>query len=315
MSELREITYPCRIDQSRQKAMFQPASGSEPRPLLVGLHTWSFGCSTGWERYADACAQKNWHFIYPDFRGKNDRPVGCGSEYVVADIVDAVRHAQAELSVDPARIYLTGGSGGGHATLLLAARKPELWAAASAWCPISSLSAWHGHCDGEARFSAYARHIEQACGGDPRHSAAAFLEAQKRSPLPYLTAARLPLDISTGIHDGHTGSVPIGHAIRAYNQLAAPADRIGAEDIRLMEESETVPEHLAWRETDPAFVGYPVLLRRQSGQVRLTIFSGGHDILTGPAFTWLEKQRLGQAADWSVSASTVAVAGSQELSR
>ena len=70
-------------------------------------------------------------------------------------------------------IYIIGGSGGGHAALLLAARYPELWTAVSAWCPISDIAAWHKQC--QDRALRYAKDIEQICGGDPQIAAAKII--------------------------------------------------------------------------------------------------------------------------------------------
>ena len=39
--KLIEISYVCSADNTYQNAYIQKAFGSEPRPLLVPLHTWS----------------------------------------------------------------------------------------------------------------------------------------------------------------------------------------------------------------------------------------------------------------------------------
>ena len=236
--------------------------------------------------------------IFPKFRGPNWQPEGCGSELVVSDLEDAVAYMKNTVPVAPARVYLTGGSGGGHCSLLMAGRRPDLWTAVSAWCPISDIALWHNQS--RARKSAYADHIESACGGNPAESAKALLEARKRSPLSWLVNAAgiVPVDISTGIHDGHTGSVPVGQAIRAYNILAEEKDRISEPDIAFIEENEQIPPHLAVPEQDPAY-GRKIHLRRQSRSVRLTLFEGGHDMLPEPAFEWLERQSSDCPPDWS----------------
>ena len=48
-----------------------------------------------------------------------------------------------ELPVDPSRVYLTGTSGGGYMSLLLAGRSHKAFAAVSAWVPISDLIVWY----------------------------------------------------------------------------------------------------------------------------------------------------------------------------
>lgn len=299
MLDVKEILYPCKIDQSMQEAQFFQAAGSEPRPLVVCLHTWSGDhCQETYHRFAELAQLKNWHMIFPEFRGPNWQPEGCGSELVVSDLEDAVVYMKNTVPVDPARVYLTGGSGGGHCSLLMAGRRPDLWTAVSAWCPISDIVLWH--TQSRARKNAYADHIGSACGGDPAESAKALLEARKRSPLSWLVNAAgiVPVDISTGIHDGHRGSVPVGQAIRAYNILAAEQDRISEPDIAFIEEKEQIPSHLGVPEQDPAF-GHKIHLRRQSRSVRLTLFEGGHDMQPEAAFEWLERQAADRQPDWS----------------
>ena len=298
---IREILYDCKIDQTRQPAMFRAAEGNDPRPLLVGLHTWSYDHTDHYEKFASICEQSNWNFIFPEFRGPNWRPEACGSDFVVSDLEDAVRYVCKTANVDKKRIYLCGGSGGGHCSLLLAGRRPDLWTAVSSWCPISDLVAWHRQCRGGS-YAHYAEHIEAVCGGDPQCDSAARQEAVKRSALTHLAgAAGLPLDISTGIYDGHRGSVPVSQAMNAFNLLAKPEDRFRKEEIECIVRTETIPPHLAAHETEPLYgLEHPLLLRRVSGSVRLNLFEGAHDMLNDAAFAWLEKQRRNCPPDWSV---------------
>lgn len=299
MVGLKKINYPCTIDNSLQPAYCLLASGAAARPLLVALHTWSSTCEIGIENYYDLCREKNWHLIYPEFRGPNNTPSACGSDLVVSDIADAAIYMCSSHAVDESRVYLCGGSGGGHATLLIVGRRPELWTAASAWCPISDVAAWHRECL-HTRHQGYAAHIEKACGGSPLNCAAAWKEALQRSPLTYLKkTCPVPVDINTGIHDGHTGSVPISHAIHAYNLLASREDEITDEDIKYMVDRERVPEHLLWSEEDQAYGSKKVYLRKQSNMVRLSLFEGGHDLISWAAFEWLERQQKGKPADWA----------------
>lgn len=286
-----------------QPALIWTASGSEARPLAVCLHTWSYGLEQDSAHYLEQCRARNWHFIYPHFRGPNWNPEACGSDLVVSDLECAVAYMKEHYPVDEHRIYLIGGSGGGHASLLMAGRKPELWSAVSSWCPISDLGAWYGQTRRKKKDPAkrdYDNHIYEACGGDPLCSPEAAEQARHRSPLTWLKNAKgtVIVDIGTGIHDGHTGSVPVSHAILAYNEIAEPEDRICPEDIDYITETEKIPAHLQFRGEDPAYGSHKVLLRRTSGRVRLTIFEGGHDILTEPAFGFLENQTSGRDPVW-----------------
>lgn len=313
---LTEISYPCKFDNSMQPAMFRCSNASEPRPLVVALHTWSYDHSTHYDNYAAEAEKWDWHLIFPKFRGRNDTPEACGSDMVVSDLEDAVTYMKSICNIDPNRIYLTGGSGGGHCSLLLAGRRPDLWTAVSSWCPISDIAAWHAQCKGGIQ-NGYAVHIEMACGGNPAESEFARNQCAVRSPLTWLANARaagLPIDISTGIHDGHTGSVPVSQALNAFNVLADADDRFSAEEISYMVAEEKIFPGLEYAEKDPAFgESSPVLMRRQSAAARMTLFEGGHNIFPAIAFEWLSRQIKGKSPDWRLG--SVVEAGSVELSK
>ncbi len=136
--------------------------------------------------YARWCIQNDWYFIHPHFRGPRWTPTALGSDLVVQDVVSAVHHMTQTCQVDTKRIYLIGGSGGGHAALLMAGRRPDIWAGVSAWCGIADIRRWW-----EERTAAgsYMRQIEQACGGCPDTNARAA-EAIQFPALP--SSARKP---------------------------------------------------------------------------------------------------------------------------
>jgi pimeloyl-ACP methyl ester carboxylesterase len=291
-NEVREITYKSSADDTMQPARYYSPASKEAVPLVVGLHTWSGDFRQNFMPNIEKwCIKHGWAFIHPNFRGPNWTPQATGSELAVGDIVSAVDYVKQARAVDASRIYLVGGSGGGYYSLLMAGRAPEIWAGVSAWVPISDLAAWYREC--RAKGSGYADHIVKSCGGAPGDSAAVDEQLRQRSPLTHLAHARgLPLDINAGIHDGHRGSVPISHSLRAFNVVAAPEDRIAEADIKSMTETQTVPEHLrdpALR--DPLYGGHTPLFRRQSGKARVTIFEGGHEMVEDAAIHWLERQR------------------------
>lgn len=283
--------------------------GGRKMPLLAALHTWSAGYDQPNYEYAEWCAARGWVFIHPDFRGFNNKPEATGSDLAVADIVSAVEYARNHADVDPDRIYLMGCSGGGYASLLMAGRHPEIWAGVSAWVPIFDLAVWHR--DSSIRKNGYAEHLELSCGGPPGRSGAVDAEYRRRSAAAYLgNAKRVPLDINAGIHDGHTGSVPISHTLNAYNLLAEAADRVSVSDIEYMTEREEVPPSL--REpglSDPLYGRMQPLFRRTSGNVRVTIFEGGHSVVVPAGLAWLERQRLGAPAVWRIEGSDAPSSG------
>lgn len=304
-----EVAIGSSYDGSCQPAYFlpPPPDACGPAPLLVCLHTWSFGLEnrTYSALGANEASQRGWAMIAPEFRGPNDHPTACGSDAAVSDIADAVGFAlsAAPNRIDPDRVYLIGASGGGHAALLMAGRHPGLWAGVCAGCPISDLARWHEETSrSSCGNNRYAHMLEQVCGGTPAGKNDEYLH---RSPLAFLgNASGLPVDICEGIHDGHGAfSVPVGHSIRAFNALADDADQIDEETISEIERSETIPQEMRFKGKDPFFgKEAPVLLRRVSRNVRLTLFEGGHAFNFAHGVDWLSRQRRGRPADWSIGA-------------
>ena len=231
-SQVQRVAFVSSADGSAQPAAFYHSGAPGVKPLLVALHTWSYDFHQEMSiPYAEWCGAHDWILIAPSFRGPNNRPEATGSELAVQDVLDAVAYAEAHAPVDPGRVYLVGVSGGGHMALLMAGRVPERWTAVSAWVPITDLAAWHTECRAAGR--PYADDLERACGGAPGVSLVVDAQYRARSPLTYLhPGLRTPLDVNAGILDGHTGSVPISHTLRAFNAVAAPEDRIAEADIQ-----------------------------------------------------------------------------------
>ncbi len=280
-------------------------------PLLVFLHSWSGGFEQGPSWIAQA-KKMGWVLVAPDFRGPNSRPEACASDLASQDILDAVEFARHDARVDDSRIYLIGGSGGGHMALVMAGRAPDLWAGVSAWVPITDLAAWHA--ESSVRKNNYAKMLEKSCGGPP--SPATEAEYRHRSSLFHLAAAKgVPLDINTGIHDGHTGSVPVSHSLRAFNVLASSDKQISTEDIDFMVREQKIPGALAAEtQVDPERQK-ATLFRRNSGNARVTVFEGGHESESTSAMLWLARQHKGQPADFSLGQSKVTDGGSQTVSK
>ena len=289
--EIQEIKYRSASDDTDQPALHFAPSTKEARPLLVGLHSWSSDYRQANTSYGKWAVNHDWHFIHPNFRGRNRTPSSMGSELAVQDILSAVSWARQQGNVDPNRIYVIGASGGGYASLLMAGRAPELWAGVSAWVPISDLVKWHAET--AARKLRYAGEIEAALGGHkPLPGTPAHADALKRSAITYMVRARgVNLDINAGITDGHNGSVPISHSLEAFNALAAPKDRLSPALIGEFVKTAKVPAALR-KETaiDASYGRKTVLFRRKSGAARVTIFQGGHEIIPEAGLQWLAEQ-------------------------
>lgn len=273
-----------------------------PVPLLVVLHTWSSTYRQETKAIPLAHA-RGWITVVPDFRGPNKTPAACASEAAIQDVLDAVAFARQKGRVDAARIYLLGASGGGHMALMMAAKSPKVWAGVSAWVPISDLAVWYDQTKQAKR--AYWQDLEKVCGGPP---GPATLEAYRaRSPLFYLAAARgLPLDLNTGIHDGHTGSVPVSQSLRAFNVLAVANGcqslQLADAEIDALCQTQQIPPALGGARVEDLERQRAVLWRRVAGPVRISIFEGGHDVEVGAALAWLARQKQGASADFSIGA-------------
>ena len=294
-SPFKTVEYTSKHDNTQQKALVWFSKSAEKRPLVVALHTWSFDYKGG-APYAAPAIKCDFHVIAPDFRGRNNAKNfdSMGSDAAVSDIVSAVEWMKENAKVDEERIYLVGGSGGGHMGLLMAGRHPEIWAAVSVWCPISDIKRWCGFHNGRG----YAKNIIDNLKGNPCTDEAAAKEAVKRSPVTWLANAKnVNIDIGTGINDGHTGSVPIDHALNAYNILADDADKVPQEHIEHMLKNRTAPEGTPVV-SDAGYGKRKIHYRKTSGNCRVTIFEGAHDILTSYSYSWLKHQKKGQPAVW-----------------
>lgn len=266
-------------------------SSGKPAPVLVSLHSWSGNLEQRNEPLERLANERGWIVLQPNFRGRNDHPEACGSELAQQDIIDAVDWVKQNYPVDRNRIYLSGNSGGGHMTMMMVARHPDVWAAASAWVGISDLAAWYRKHS--APDDGYGQMMLKVCGGKPADSEAVDEQYRQRSPLNYLhQAVGVPIDIAAGVHDGYTGSVPTRHSLEAFNAIAkadgspiiteAEIAQIGRPDGRLdsPRTSDTVE--------DESF-GRTIYLRRHAKHARVTIFEGGHEGIATAVIAWLEQ--------------------------
>jgi hypothetical protein len=95
------------------------------------------------------------------------------------------------------------------------------------------------------------------------------------------------------VQDGITGSVPIQHTLRAYNAVAtAHGDPTIADAVMddLWAAGRLSQPQPGDTEPDPTY-RRAILLRRQSGNTRVTIFDGTHEALVPAACDWLARQR------------------------
>ncbi len=282
------VQIPATIDGSRQPAYFLAAKSGDAKPLLVSLHTWS-----GDYKQADTLAQKaleqGWNYIHPDFRGANRRRGACLSEAALSDIDEAIQYAFDHGAVDREKVFVVGVSGGGYATLGVYLRTRHRIKAFLSWAAISDLSDWYWQS--KNRDAKYAGDIE-ACTAAP--GTFDEQEARRRSPLHWQVPAvpKGRLEIYAGINDGYTGSVPISHSILFFNKLVQhfgdSAMAVPDRDMVPLLTRRVVPRLGLGRIQDRA-----VLYFRETPDVSLTIFAGGHEMLADYCFDRIKKMAEG----------------------
>lgn len=265
-------------DNNLQKSYFYKSKSPEPKPLIVSLHTWS-GDYTQKDDLAELCKQKGLNYIHPNFRGANKTVSACCSELALSDIDDAITYAISNSNVDTNKIYVIGVSGGGYATLSTFMKSKHKIKKFSAWASITDLIAWHN--ESKLRKNNYATNILDCTGSENVLNTA---NAKLKSPLywnsPTEKLESSKLHIYAGIFDGIQGSVPITHSINFYNKLLT--DMSVSDTLKYVSTSEKL-ELLEKREPLGEFgkiADRKICLKKESGNLSLSIFEGDHEMLT-----------------------------------
>ena len=272
------------LDKNTQVFYYDKSTASKPKPLVVELHSWSNSADSQKDILAEQAHAKNWNYIFPNFRGVNNHPKACGSEFVIADIDEAIDWALKNMNVDKKNIYVVGNSGGGYATMAMYMKSRHNIRAFSAWSSISDLATWYE--ESVERKNKYATEIIQCTGANGVFD---DQKARERSPLfwetPLKKRKKSSLQIYAGIHDGYTGSVPISQSIKFYNKLLIDANEtddtryVSAEDANTMLKTQTFPV----KKTIKTIDNRAILYQKSSKKITLTIFEGTHEILKNVA--------------------------------
>ena len=212
---MEEILIRSTKDDTLQPSLFRRAVSEQKRPLLVGLHSWSFGRINQKDVLLPWAEKYNLHLLLPEFRGPNltdnpDKTLACGSEYAMQDIKDAIDWAIQEENADPDHVFLYGGSGGGHMALMMAGFYPDCFAAIAAFVPITDLEKWAGEN------AHYRPHILACCSADET-------EMAKRSPMSYIdNIAKANVKIFHGKYDP---VVPYTHSTALFEAISSKYPR------------------------------------------------------------------------------------------
>lgn len=202
-----EILISSSIDGTLQPSLFYK-SPNNGRPLLVGLHTWSYDRFNQVENMVPVAEQYDFNLLLPEFRGANSTSNpnckdACGSLKAKQDILDAIDYVLSNYNIDKENVFLLGASGGGHMALMMAGFCPECFKAIASFVPICNLKKWK---DENLK---YTDHIVACCGDEK--------EMLLRSPITYLdkiSTANLKI-----FHGKYDASVPVTQSINFFNEL------------------------------------------------------------------------------------------------
>ncbi len=279
-------------DGTEQPSLWLAPGDQRPAPLLVVLHSWSSGylqhSNIPFGMWADGTG---WAMVAPDFRGVNAGPQATGSDLAVQDVIDAVDFAIEQGGVDRDRVFVIGYSGGGMMSLLVAGRHSDRFAGAVSWVPVYDLVDWYAYVRSNNPQAAYDEQIFASCGGDPTSGPEARRSCQHRSPAAHVhgaAEANVPVYIGHGVSDG---IVPPDYGVRAFNDLAEPAHRLGGAVGEALRRN-IVPDDISGSVTAETYfqAGDPeVFLARASGPVTLVLFDGAHDMVYNPGLAWAHR--------------------------
>jgi poly(3-hydroxybutyrate) depolymerase len=202
-----------------------PGSYTEttPVPLLIGLH--GMGTGTGEstrDLWAGEAEERGWLLAAPDMHGNYHKNSG---QYALAwpgaqhDVIDTILYMMDNYNVDTSRIYVAGGSMGGQTTAMMAAKYPDVFAAAAPWKPLTDLAIWYDDLGNL---------------GDPynarpviRREASGTFEGATPSEAPFRYQQRSPIEMPQNSrltpikmwHDEDDRYVPIHHSIALKNAI------------------------------------------------------------------------------------------------
>ena len=180
--------------------------------------------------------------------------------------------------------------------MLMAGHFPQQFTAVSAWVGISNLADWYRFHTKKGKPGRYAQMVQKSVGGVPGKSSAIDAQYKDRSPVFHVQNVKsLPIDINAGVNDGHTGSVPIAHSLKAFNVIAKSHgnELISETEMDELWKARKLSNPRDLDQKEDASYGRKILLRRISNKARVTIFDGGHESLPQAACEWLASHTRG----------------------
>ena len=291
-SNLKKDSIKSSLDGNTQLIYYYRSSVKKSMPLIVQLHPWSYDVDSLRTMGFDVEAiSKNLNYIFPNFRGANNHVKACCSDYVISDIDEAIDWAIKNMKVDKTQIYVVGVSGGGYATLAMYMKSRHNINAFSAWVPISDLEKWYFEYN--KRKNKYPSEIIKCTSETDSFD---LIKVRERSPINWTTPIskrkNTILQIFAGIHDGHSGNgpVPISQSINFYNKLLADngvsdsSAYVSKKDLLDMINQQTLAGSTHLKIGDRA-----IYCQRQTKLLMLTIFEGGHEILSKEVLGYIDQ--------------------------
>ena len=284
----KEIYFTSHLDGTQQPMYFYGTTAENLQPLVVELHNWG-GDYNSFYLYDEISLptevqSRNWNYIRPNLRGPNNSPSSCCSKLAIGDLEDAIAYAIQNSKVDPKRIVIVGGSGGGYTALCALMKLNRDIKEFHVWAPIVDLEAWYHQLISSN--IPYDRDILNCTNSS--NQKLNVTEARVRSPLymntPTNKFGKTKVKIYAGINDGYSGSVPITHSINFYNKILsdlgaeAPDQYIKPLEKLYMIENRLPPNSSSLKH-GKLDSKREILYQKIDRNLALTIFDGGHDMV------------------------------------
>ncbi len=269
---------PSSYDGQSQPVLYRISETAGPRPLLVSLHQWSEDFRAK-DELLRLSVLNDYHYVRPDFRGRNDHVDACASAAAISDIDDAIAFMSNNADVDRNRIAMAGASGGGFAAAVYLARGQHLINLYSIWVPVVDLEAWYyTSLQAEQR---YAGDILKCLGVEDFDAGLARSRSPLYMPVSEDRLAGTRIDILAGVYDGVTGSVPITHSVSFYNKL-----------VKLRDPNVTQVIRPFWDQTAKHRYGMlgerRILAKHVDQGTSLILFEGSHEMFPGVVVEQIE---------------------------
>ena len=262
------------ISIENQKAIIYTSTKSTPQPLIISLHTWS-GNYLQDDPIAKEVLNKDWHYIHPNFQGKNDKPDAALSQKVIGDLDNAITYMKQNHNYS--KIIIIGVSGGGYTALGYLQRTNLKIDVVSSWSPVTDLVKWY--YESKARKYSYYKHIELIT--QSKENILDKEKAKMRSPIHMNVSDKLKhtkINIYAGIHDGYTGSIPISHSLLYYNKLLNNLYP-DQKQIPLTKILNLVTSRSSIHKLSKKIQNRSIHFQHAYKNLSITIFEGGHELL------------------------------------